>query len=77
MERDLRLLEEIEKAAGSHLIQPLLSKQVDTAVGVVNLYTRRLVGKGYAKTTTLPRSRVRYLLTPRGIAEKTRACLRV
>ena len=45
VERTLRLLEEIEKAAGSRLTQPLLSKRVGMAVGLVNLYIRRPIRK--------------------------------
>lgn len=33
---------------------------------------KRLARKGYLKITTIPRNRVRYILTPQGFAEKSR-----
>lgn len=39
---------------------------------MANLYVKRLARKGYIKITTIPPNRVGYLLTPRGLAEKTR-----
>lgn len=47
------------------------------ALGLVNLYLKRLAHKGYIKVTEFPekpyaRKRLTYLLTPKGIAEKTR-----
>jgi hypothetical protein len=42
------------------------------ALGLTNLYLKRLARKGYIKITTIPPHRIRYLLTPQGIAEKSR-----
>lgn len=42
------------------------------ALGLTNLYLKRLAQKGYIKITTIPRNRIKYLLTPRGVAEKSR-----
>jgi hypothetical protein len=47
------------------------------ALGLVNLYLKRLAHKGYIKVTEFPgkpyaRKRLTYLLTPKGMAEKTR-----
>lgn len=69
-ERDLRLLEEI--ARGGHVTQRSLSHSLGIALGLTNLYLKRLVRKGYIKVTTIPRNRALYLLTPKGLAEKTR-----
>src|SRR5262245_35815395 len=49
-----------------------LAKSLGIALGLTNLYLKRLTRKGYIKVTTIPARRMRYLLTPRGFAEKTR-----
>jgi DNA-binding MarR family transcriptional regulator len=57
---------------GRPVSQRSLSKELGVALGLVNLLVRRLVSKGYIKVTTIPAARVRYCLTPRGMAEKAR-----
>jgi hypothetical protein len=42
------------------------------ALGLTNLYLKRLARKGYVKITTIPSHRIRYLLTPQGMVEKSR-----
>ncbi|MBM3531250.1 MAG: hypothetical protein FJX62_24520 [Alphaproteobacteria bacterium] len=42
------------------------------AHGLTNLYLKRLARNGYIKITTIPRHRIKYLLTPSGMAEKSR-----
>jgi hypothetical protein len=42
------------------------------AVGSINWYLKRLVNKGYVKVRQMQRRRLRYLLTPQGVAEKAR-----
>jgi hypothetical protein len=37
----------------------------------VNSFIKRLAQKGYFKITTIPRNRVKYILTPKGALEKT------
>src|SRR2546427_5790309 len=69
-QRDLQLLNEVEQNAA--VTQRSLSLKLDVALGLTNLYLKRLARKGYIKITTIPSNRVKYLLTPRGIAEKTR-----
>jgi DNA-binding MarR family transcriptional regulator len=68
--RTLRILEEIEK--DNTISQRTLSQRIDISVGLVNRFIKRLVEKGYFKATTIPSHRVKYILTPKGIAEKTR-----
>ena len=68
--RDLQILTEIEQA--ETLTQRSLSTKLGIALGLTKLCLKRLAKKGYIKVTTIPRNRVKYLLTPRGIAEKTR-----
>ena len=41
-------------------------------MGLINAFIRRLANKGYFKITTIPKNRVKYALTPKGAAEKTR-----
>jgi len=69
-QRDLLLLSEVERDA--NLTQRSLSIRLGVALGLTNLYLKRLARKGYIKITTIPRNQIRYLLTPQGIAEKTR-----
>ena len=42
------------------------------AVGLTNLYLKRLARKGYIKFVNVRPNRIMYLLTPKGIAEKSR-----
>lgn len=65
-----KILSDIE--AGAPVSQRSLSKDLGVAVGLVNLLIRRLVTKGYVKVTTIPAKRVKYALTPSGMAEKAR-----
>ncbi len=69
-QRDLLLLSEVERDAG--VTQRSLSTKLGVALGLTNLYLKRLARKGYIKLTTIPRNRIQYLLTPQGLAEKSR-----
>ncbi len=69
-QRDLQLLNEVEN--NPSVTQRILAKKLGIALGLANLYLKRLARKGYIKTTTDHSHRVRYLLTPRGIAERSR-----
>ncbi len=68
--RELELLKEI--AEGEEITQRALAKKLGIALGLTNLYIKRLVKKGYVRIVNVKRSRIKYLLTPRGIAEKAR-----
>jgi DNA-binding MarR family transcriptional regulator len=68
--RNLQALEAI--AADDHLTQRTLASQLGIALGLTNLYLKRLVRKGYVKVVNVQSNRLRYLLTPKGIAEKSR-----
>jgi hypothetical protein len=46
--------------------------KLGVALGLTNLYLKRLARKGYIKITTIPSHRIRYLLTPQGFTEKSR-----
>ncbi|MFH1102667.1 MAG: winged helix-turn-helix transcriptional regulator [Pseudomonadota bacterium] len=68
--RTLKLLEEIEN---SHTpSQRDLARKLNISLGLVNAFIKRLAHKGYFKITTIPKNRVAYMLTPKGMSEKTR-----
>jgi DNA-binding MarR family transcriptional regulator len=67
----LRLLEEMGNA-DLPPSQRDLAKKLGVSLGLVNSFVKRLVQKGYFKVSTIPRKRMRYVLTPKGATEKTR-----
>jgi DNA-binding MarR family transcriptional regulator len=74
-ERNLEILTAI--GDGTPVTQRALAKHLGVALGLANLYVKRLAGKGYIKVTEfstkpLARKRLRYALTPKGMAEKSR-----
>ena len=68
--RALLLLSEI--TGEEPLSQRELSRRLGIAVGLVNSYLKNLVAKGYVRVKNFPRNRYAYLLTPQGLAEKSR-----
>ena len=66
----LRLMGEVDRDGNSS--QRELSQRLDISVGLVNTFLKRLVNKGYFKVKTMPRNRVKYFLTPEGLARKAR-----
>lgn len=66
----LRLMEEIDRD-GDHS-QRELSRRLNLSLGLVNTFVKRLVNKGYFKVTTMPKNRLKYLLTPEGLARKSK-----
>ena len=69
-QRDLLLLNELDRDGGA--TQRTLATKLGVALGLTNLYLKRLSSKGYIKITTIPRSGIRYLVTPQGFSEKSR-----
>jgi DNA-binding MarR family transcriptional regulator len=69
-QRDLLLLSELDRDGGA--TQRTLAAKLGVALGLTNLYLKRLARNGYIKITTIPRSRIRYLVTPQGFTEKSR-----
>ena len=59
-------------ATGEHVSQRSLAKSLGIALGLTNLILRRVVRKGWVRMIHIRPNRVRYLLTPTGIAEKAR-----
>jgi predicted transcriptional regulator len=68
--RDLKLLEAVHRDA--HVTQRGLASKLGIALGLANIYLRRLMRKGYIKVANVQPNRLNYLITPRGIAEKAR-----
>jgi DNA-binding MarR family transcriptional regulator len=68
--RNLQALEAI--AHDDRITQRSLSNKLGIALGLTNIYLKRLVRKGYVKCVNLQPNRLSYLLTPKGITEKTR-----
>jgi DNA-binding MarR family transcriptional regulator len=70
---DLRTLKILEKVANdSTPSQRDLARDLNISLGLVNSFIKRLAKKGYFKIGHLPKNRVRYILTPRGVTEKSR-----
>jgi len=71
--KDLRTLKILEKVNnGKTTSQRELAGELNISLGLVNSFIKRLVRKGYVKITTIPTKRIKYIITPRGAAEKTR-----
>jgi DNA-binding MarR family transcriptional regulator len=68
--RELEILATL--AEGRPVTQRALAQRLGIALGLTNLYLKRLTRKGCIKVTTIPPHRLLYLVTPRGLAEKTR-----
>src|SRR3990167_5492320 len=68
--KTLEILEEL--SSNGHVTQRELSRKVGIALGLANFYIKRLVQKGYVEIIYLERNRLGYLITPKGITEKSR-----
>ena len=62
----LGLLEEIGK--DPDVTQANMATKLGVAVGTVNWHLKRLISKGYVKVKRAERRKLRYILTPEGIA---------
>lgn len=67
---ELNLLEQIER--DPDVTQASLAAQLGVAVGTVNWYLKRLIAKGYVKVKRAQRRKLRYIITPEGIAFRAR-----
>jgi DNA-binding MarR family transcriptional regulator len=68
--RELNLLEHIEE--NPDITQASLADQLGVAVGTVNWHIKRLVEKGHVKVKRAQRKKLRYIITPSGIALRAR-----
>lgn len=65
----LQILDEV--ATGRPLTQRDLSQKLGIALGMTNNYLKRLARDGYIEINQAERKRLHYLLTPKGIAERS------
>ncbi|HET7143737.1 MAG TPA: winged helix-turn-helix transcriptional regulator [Anaerolineales bacterium] len=72
-QHEYELLNEI--AQDSMVTQANLSDRLDIAVGSVNWYIKRLITRGWIKVSHLDRTRLKYDLTPEGMAIFTQRAL--
>jgi DNA-binding MarR family transcriptional regulator len=68
--RDLQLFEVLEQE--STITQRTLAARLGIALGLTNLYLKRLIRKGYVKCVTVSPNRLAYSLTPKGLTRKAR-----
>lgn len=68
--RELTLLENIENDPDVN--QSTLATQLGVAVGTVNWHLKRLIAKGAVKVKRAERKKLRYIITPEGIALRAR-----
>ena len=68
--RELSLLEQVE--LDPDVNQAALATQLGVAVGTVNWHLKRLIAKGYVKVQRAERKKLRYIITPEGIALRAR-----
>lgn len=64
--RELILLEQIEE--DPDITQANLADKLGVAVGTVNWHIKRLINKGYIKAKRARRKKLRYIITPEGLA---------
>jgi len=69
-DRELGLLTEIER--DPDITQAGLAAKLGVAVGTVNWHIKRLIAKGYVKVKRAERKKLRYIITPEGLALRAR-----
>jgi DNA-binding MarR family transcriptional regulator len=72
-DRDLVLLENLEQ--DPEATQATLATQLGVAVGTINWHLKRLIAKGYLKARRVERRKLRYIITPEGLALRARLTL--
>ena len=68
--RELALLEQI--SVDPDATQATLASQLGVAVGTINWHLKRLIEKGYVKVRRAERRKLRYIITPEGLALRAR-----
>lgn len=71
--RELQILEQIE--ANPNVTQANLAEELGVAIGTVNFVVKRLIHKGYIRIKQLERRRLKYIITPTGIALRTKLAM--
>ena len=69
-QRELQILEHIE--TNPDVTQAGLAEELGVAVGTVNFALQRLIKKGYVHARQLQRRRLKYIITPAGIALRSK-----
>lgn len=68
--REMIILDHIEKDPDVN--QATLAAQLGVAVGTVNWHIKRIIEKGYVKVKRAQRRKLRYIITPEGLAHRAR-----
>lgn len=71
--RDLMMLEHLEQDPDA--TQATLAAQLGVAIGTINWHLKRLIEKGYIKAKRVERRKLQYVITPEGLALRTRLTL--
>jgi DNA-binding MarR family transcriptional regulator len=71
--RELALLEHI--TVDPDATQATLASQLGVAVGTINWHLKRLIEKGYVKVRRAERRKLRYIITPEGLALRAKLTL--
>jgi DNA-binding MarR family transcriptional regulator len=72
-ERDLVILEHIEQDPDT--TQAAMASRLEVAVGTINWHLKRLIAKGYIKVSRVERRKLKYIITPDGIALRAKLAL--
>lgn len=72
--RERSLLEYIEN--DPDITQATLASKLDVAVGTVNWHIKRLIDKGYVKAKRAQRKKLRYIITPEGLALRAKLTIK-
>ena len=67
-EKEYKLLSQVSK--DPTVTQREISQKLGFSLGMTNILLKRLIHKGYIKISQLNRRKVKYFLTPKGIAQK-------
>lgn len=70
LEIELHMLDLVER--GGTISQRSVATELGIALGLVNAYFKRAIGKGLVKISQIPPNRYAYYLTPQGFNEKRR-----
>jgi len=69
-QRELQILEQIE--SNPDATQADLAEGLGVAIGTLNFALRRLIKKGYVRAKQLQRRRLKYIITPAGLALRSK-----
>ncbi|MCX7747197.1 MAG: winged helix-turn-helix transcriptional regulator [Clostridia bacterium] len=70
MDKELEVLEHISK--DSNITQRKIAERTGLSLGAANILIKRLIKKGILKVEKINSRTLRYLLTPKGMVEKTK-----